>query len=200
MSDVRVYLTSCYIAGAAFYVFNFEFIRITQKNLESKVNKYFCLNRSSFPSVRPLLVTTDLSNGFENIQHLDMNDPEHSSGNTRIQTPEPPASVSNVSPPTDEVATVSLKLPPFWTHKPNTWFNQIEAQFALKNISNDQTKYFYIVAALDADTADRIEDTIDNPPSCNKYDTIKEKLLQAFTLSSYAVSYTHLTLPTTPYV
>ena len=43
----------------------------------------------------------------------------------------------------------TLKLPTFWTTCPLAWFAQTEAQFSLRNISSDDTKYYYVVAALD---------------------------------------------------
>ena len=47
---------------------------------------------------------------------------------------------------------VALKLPPFWISQPRVWFQQAEAQFALRNITAHDTKYFYVVAALDQET------------------------------------------------
>ena len=58
---------------------------------------------------------------------------------------------------------VALKLPTFWYSQPEVWFAQAEAQFALRNITVDATKYFYIVAALDQDAATRLLDLITNP-------------------------------------
>jgi hypothetical protein len=51
-----------------------------------------------------------------------------------------------------ETNAVSFKLPPFWTSQPQVWFQQAEAQFTIRKISTDETKYAYIVAALDQDT------------------------------------------------
>ena len=42
---------------------------------------------------------------------------------------------------------VTVKIPPFWTHSPTAWFAQAEAQFVLRKITEDDTKYYYIVAA-----------------------------------------------------
>ena len=47
---------------------------------------------------------------------------------------------------------VALKLPPFWISQPRVWFQQTEAQFALRKITADETKYFNVVAALDQET------------------------------------------------
>ena len=78
---------------------------------------------------------------------------------------------------------VSLKLPAFWTSQPKVWFQQSEAQFALRNITTDDTKYYYVVAALDQDSAKRVIDFLENPPEENKYTAFKRRLLGAYDLS-----------------
>ncbi|XP_078487863.1 uncharacterized protein LOC144745813 [Ciona intestinalis] len=79
--------------------------------------------------------------------------------------------------------TVAVKLPVFWANQPRVWFQQAEAQFALKNVTVDQTKYYHVVSALDPDTATRLLDLLENPPREQKYTAIKERLLQTFSLS-----------------
>ncbi|KAJ8372904.1 hypothetical protein AAFF_G00275540 [Aldrovandia affinis] len=49
---------------------------------------------------------------------------------------------------------VALKLPEFWQEHA-VWFAQAEAQFALRGITQEDTKYFYVVAALNSSTASR---------------------------------------------
>ena len=78
---------------------------------------------------------------------------------------------------------VSIKLPTFWTAQPHVWFQQAEAQFTIRGITADPTKYAYIVAALDQDTASRLLDLLSNPPTENKYEAIKTRLLKTFGLS-----------------
>ena len=63
---------------------------------------------------------------------------------------------------------VSLKLPPFWTSQPQVWFQQAEAQFTIHSITANDTKYAYVVAALDQDTASRLLDLLRTPPTTNK--------------------------------
>ncbi|XP_077976158.1 uncharacterized protein LOC144432025 [Styela clava] len=74
------------------------------------------------------------------------------------------------------LTAVSLKLPIFWTKNPAVWFHQVEAQFAVRNITTDETKYHYVVAALDENTAASILNVLNNPPETNKYQDLKEKL------------------------
>ena len=74
-------------------------------------------------------------------------------------------------------AAVAVKLPPFWTEDPSTWFAQAEAQFHLRGVSSDETKLYYVVAALDQTTARRLLDIIRTPPQQNKYQSIKNRLV-----------------------
>ena len=71
---------------------------------------------------------------------------------------------------------VSLKLPEFWISHPRVWFQQTEAQFALRQVTADNTKYFYVVAALDQDPAQRVIDFLKDPPRDHKYLALKYTL------------------------
>ena len=85
-----------------------------------------------------------------------------------------------------ETNTVSLKLPPFWTSQPQVWFQQAEAQFTIRKISTDETKYTYVVTALDQDTAGRLLDLLGSPPTEHKYEAIKARLTKTFGLTRRA--------------
>lgn len=78
---------------------------------------------------------------------------------------------------------VSLKLPTFWTDQPEVWFAQAEAQFTLRKIEADDTKYYYVVAAMDQATATRVLDFVNRPPTSNKYQGLKARLIDTFGLS-----------------
>ena len=82
-----------------------------------------------------------------------------------------------------EEHAVTLKLPTFWTSQPDVWFAQAEAQFTLRGIAADDTKYYYVLAALDQSTATRLLDLINNPPAHNKYKALKDRLIDTFGLS-----------------
>ena len=51
-----------------------------------------------------------------------------------------------------KVSTVSLKLPPFWPRKATLWFAHAEAQFHLRNITVDKTKFAHVLTMLDSTT------------------------------------------------
>jgi cleavage and polyadenylation specificity factor subunit 1 len=80
-------------------------------------------------------------------------------------------------------SAVSLKLPTFWASQPRAWFVQAEAQFTIRGITQDSTKYAYLVSSLDQQTAERILDVLEAPPTSEKYETLKDRLLSTFSLS-----------------
>ena len=82
-----------------------------------------------------------------------------------------------------EVDMVSVKLPDFWTSNPRAWFIQAEAQFRLRQITVDETKFFYVVQALDRSVASSCASILEGAPNANMYDYLKEALIQRFQLS-----------------
>lgn len=84
-----------------------------------------------------------------------------------------------------EENAVSLKLPTFWPAQAEVWFVQAEAAFHTRNITVDSTKYSYVVSSLDQDTATRVLDYLKAPPDNNKFEGLKTRLLDTFTLSEY---------------
>ena len=57
-----------------------------------------------------------------------------------------------------KVSTVSLKLPPFWPNKATLWFAHAEAQFHLRGITVDKTKFAHVLTMLDSTTAEYAKD------------------------------------------
>ena len=82
-----------------------------------------------------------------------------------------------------EENAVALKLPTFWTSQPRVWLAQAEAQFVIRKITADDTKYYHVLSALDQDTATRLLDLISLPPPENKYQALKDRLVDTFGLS-----------------
>uniref|UniRef100_A0AAV2MGV3 DUF7041 domain-containing protein n=1 Tax=Knipowitschia caucasica TaxID=637954 RepID=A0AAV2MGV3_KNICA len=75
------------------------------------------------------------------------------------------------------VQSATLKLPEFWETSAATWFGQAEAQFALRGITDDETRYYHVVSALRSSTATRTVSFITSPPAHGKYAGIKAYLL-----------------------
>ena len=83
-----------------------------------------------------------------------------------------------------QVNAVSVKLPAFWTSNPDGWFFQAEAQFGLRGITNDQTKYWHLVAALDSETSIRAASFLQRPPPNDQYQGLRRFLLDTYGLST----------------
>ena len=81
------------------------------------------------------------------------------------------------------VYAATIKLPEFWQHDPAPWFQHIEAQFHLRGITTDDTKYYHVVAALDSSTTRRVMGFLREPPADGKYNALKAQLLRLFQLS-----------------
>ena len=69
---------------------------------------------------------------------------------------------------------VSLKLPTFWTSQPELWLIEAEAQFNLSGITADDTKYFYVLAAPNHQTAMGLLELIIQPTADGKYKKLKD--------------------------
>ncbi|XP_032871989.1 uncharacterized protein LOC116969181, partial [Amblyraja radiata] len=77
---------------------------------------------------------------------------------------------------------VGLKLPTLCTEEPETWFQLAEAQFAVRGITQDETKYYYVVGSLDQLTARRVMPFLRAPQVTNKYTGLKAFLIRRFGL------------------
>ncbi|GFN76482.1 Gag Pol protein [Plakobranchus ocellatus] len=78
------------------------------------------------------------------------------------------------------VDSVALKLPTFWVSSPLAWFAQAEAQFELRKITQDDTRYYHVFASLDTNTAKRALPIINAPLPTEKYKAIKDFLTSAY--------------------
>ena len=76
------------------------------------------------------------------------------------------------------IAAVSLKLPPFWPVNPAVWFLQVEAQFTLKGIVQQRTKFDHVIAVLTPEVATEVRDLILNPPGDAPYNLLKAALFK----------------------
>ena len=75
-----------------------------------------------------------------------------------------------------QVASVGLKLLPFWPSDPQVWFTQVEAQFSTRGVTSQKTMFDYIVASLSPEFVTDVRDLILKPPSEHAYDKLKEQL------------------------
>ena len=57
----------------------------------------------------------------------------------------PPSSASDAVP---LAANILLKLSVFWPDAAEVWFAQVDAQFAIRNVTVSKTKFYHAVAVL----------------------------------------------------
>lgn len=88
-----------------------------------------------------------------------------------------------VSIPPSELFRVGVRMPPFWPQDPTIWFKQVEGQFALSNITADETKFYYVLSQLEHQYAAEIKDIIVAPPTKNKYEKLKSELIKRLSAS-----------------
>ena len=81
------------------------------------------------------------------------------------------------------VHAVSLKLPTFLASRPDVWFQQTEAQFALRKITDSTTQYYYVLTALDPVVAERMAGDVAAVPADDKYTYLKGKLMEVYGLT-----------------
>ncbi|XP_020298081.1 uncharacterized protein LOC109862438 [Pseudomyrmex gracilis] len=76
---------------------------------------------------------------------------------------------------------IGIRIPAFWPKDPELWFAQVEGQFSVGGITDDYTKYAYVVSRLEPKQARKIKDVITSPPEENKYEASKRTLVQRLT-------------------
>jgi len=82
-----------------------------------------------------------------------------------------------------KICRVNAKPPAFSKENPDLFFIQSEAQFATAGITQDATKYYYVVGNLEPRILNYVSDFIRDPPPANKYELLKERILKEFTES-----------------
>ncbi|XP_022907900.2 uncharacterized protein [Onthophagus taurus] len=78
---------------------------------------------------------------------------------------------------------VAVKIPPFWDADPQLWFINVETQFALGQITADDTKYNYVVSSLDKKYWAEVRDILSNPPPTGKYEKLKSELIRRLSVT-----------------
>ncbi|XP_046402553.1 uncharacterized protein LOC124168383 [Ischnura elegans] len=98
--------------------------------------------------------------------------------------PDPGTAIGAESAPAGSMLDrVAVRVPPFWPEKPALWFAQLEGQFRLRGITQDDTKFWYVVSHLENRYALEVEDIITDPPSEGKYDRVKSELIRRLSAS-----------------
>lgn len=78
---------------------------------------------------------------------------------------------------------MSVNLPHFLRRDVTLWFMQVEALFRTSQISDDQAKYDFVLAALDIQAATEVRELLETPPEADKYKTLKKALIDCMATS-----------------
>jgi hypothetical protein len=63
------------------------------------------------------------------------------------------------------------------------WFTLAEAQFSLAGITDERTKFYYVLSQLDQRFANEVADVITAPSQHHSYTRLKEELIKRFSPS-----------------
>ena len=77
---------------------------------------------------------------------------------------------------TEEVNAVAIKPPKFLESSVSGWFAILEAQFHLRRVTNETTKFYSVIAALPAEVVSRLNSNATDPTRTS-YDELKQKVL-----------------------
>jgi len=83
------------------------------------------------------------------------------------------------TPAAEEVhigAASAVHLSPFWRENLHLWFAQVESAFVIHRITNDGTKFRYVILHLDPGVLPLVADIVTSPPDGERYVAIKERL------------------------
>ena len=72
------------------------------------------------------------------------------------------------------ISHMSIKPPPFYKRNPDMWFTQMESQFILSGIKNENTKYHHIISTLPEDIA---SDLLLSSNENKSYEDLKQQVL-----------------------
>lgn len=75
--------------------------------------------------------------------------------------------------------TVSARIPDFWIEMPRLWFAQMESIVASQK-KGDEVKFNLVVSKLGREALQQVSDIIFSPPESEKYQTLKDRLLQVY--------------------
>ncbi len=81
-------------------------------------------------------------------------------------------------------ANRAVKLPPFWTTNPRSWFTSTEGAFRLRNIAHEESRFYNCLHALPETTVSLIDDLVEGDPlPANPYMGLRRRLLAAHQLT-----------------
>lgn len=81
------------------------------------------------------------------------------------------------------VNAIGVRIPPFNPEDPTLWFAVVERSFEVSKIVQEDTKFGYIIGALDQKYQTEVRDIILNPPAAEPYTHLKKELIKRLSTS-----------------
>ncbi|XP_070518857.1 uncharacterized protein [Cardiocondyla obscurior] len=82
-----------------------------------------------------------------------------------------------------QINRVAMRMPPMIPDEPELWFAQLESQFTICGITQENTKYAYTLSQLETKYTREIKDLIRDPPAEGRYQNVKKTLIQRLAVS-----------------
>jgi len=93
------------------------------------------------------------------------------------------------------LSAVSVKILPFWTMNPESWFTNIEGQFHIGGVTSSLTRYYHCVKSFNQEMLVQFSDICASPPPVEPYETLKACLLCQYSLTNFQRVEAMLNLP-----
>ena len=81
---------------------------------------------------------------------------------------------------------VAVKLPTFYTDRPEVWFAMVESQFHTAQVTRQLTKFHYVLQGLDKETRNKLPNSAFIPRETDPYDAIKAIVLALYKPTDHA--------------
>ena len=101
-----------------------------------------------------------------------------------VPVPPPPQAPAVDQQPANQ-QPVNLKIPAFWTSNPEAWFGMVEGQFVLRNVVQDNLRFYHVLGALPEVAVRGLGDLMRGAPPADAYQQLKTRLLAAHTLTEF---------------
>ena len=99
---------------------------------------------------------------------------------------------------TETINAVRMKLSPFSTQEPVSWFRRAEIQFRLRKITDTHTQGDYVLESIPDCIFAQISSWLDEQADVMEYAVLKQYLLQEFTITPSARAQRLLSFPQQP--
>lgn len=78
------------------------------------------------------------------------------------------------------LAKLQSTMPAFYALNVRLWLKQVDAHFAIHRVTSDKTKFNLLHVQMRPEILTQVADVIENPPDENCYETLKNRLISAF--------------------